>query len=260
MDMPFPQHFAADYVTQQAAQDISGFKVDQWVDIYRPRDPNIDPPQRPLWIVYVHGGAWRDPTQTMGEILPFLQLLYRDEGFRCVDQGWVENVVGVASINYPLSAYPGSGEEGVRHPEHLTYLQTALQFFCGATMLFQLAVGVEGGFRNHAPGIGRPVALVGLAGIYDLPAFAVRGKVNREIVEGAFGPDEEVWRRMSPVAGRVDVEKDRDGKEVERRVDAPRTLRKNRLKNNASHNELASMLSTDRSATTFLKIVCVVAS
>lgn len=140
--------------------------------------------------------------------------------------------MGYASINYGLSPRPGDPSDeksrNVRHPRHLQDVVTALRWLgekhkvgvpggwkyiimghsCGATMLFQLAMGVlngdDGGDSGFGMGVERPVALVGLEGLYDL-ALLVRNhadeKFYRDFVESAFPGGERVWRGVSPVSG-----------------------------------------------------------
>lgn len=89
---------------------------------------------------------------------------------------------------------------------------------CGATLALQVGMGRGwggggGGGNGVRVGVGEakevipPLAIVGLEGIYDVPALVRRHAdmdVYREFVAGAFGDDEGVWRRVSPTGARFD--------------------------------------------------------
>lgn len=143
------------------------------------------------------------------------------------------HIAGFASINYGLSPKPGDASDDParqkRHPEHLQDVIKAMDWLrreygvgvcngkdgweyivmghsCGATILFQLAMGLisEGEGSRFGTGIGNPTALIGLEGLYDLPLL-VRNHEHvpyyRAFVESAFGEDKEFWREVSPVSG-----------------------------------------------------------
>lgn len=68
---------------------------------------------------------------------------------------------------------------------------------CGATLALQVVMGLEcGPGREEVP---MPAAVVGLQGMYDLVGLNARFKgAYREMIAGAFGDDEEVWKEVSP--------------------------------------------------------------
>lgn len=93
---------------------------------------------------------------------------------------------------------------------------------CGASLAFQIVMDrqwnaaipgkpalfekilsfASSGDQEHT--IKPPVAVVGLEGLYDLPLLLQNHTDNDEylkIVRAAFGDDEEVWKKASPVAG-----------------------------------------------------------
>ena len=212
--------------------------------IPRPLDSITDRSDK-VWLVFIHGGAWCDPKQTSAELEPTLKLLLpspynertkprsqEDEGAE-LHTGILGHIVGFASINYGLSPKPGDTSDDParqkRHPEHLQDVVKALDWLrreydvgaykrksgwkyvvmghsCGATILFQLAMGLisEGGDSGFGTEIKNPVALVGLEGLYDLPLLVrnhERVPYYRAFVGSAFGDNEEFWREVSPVNG-----------------------------------------------------------
>jgi len=69
---------------------------------------------------------------------------------------------------------------------------------CGATLALQVVMGIEvaGPGRGEVP---MPAAVVGLQGMYDLVGLNGRfSGAYGEMIAGAFGWDEEIWKRVSP--------------------------------------------------------------
>ena len=217
----------------------------QTLDICIPRPlDSISDRSNKVWLVFIHGGAWCDPEQTSAEIEPALKLLLLSNDNDRTKPGSLDDkatlyasimghIVGFASINYGLSPKPGDASDDParqkRHPDHLQDVIKALDWLrreydvgaykrkegweyivmghsCGATMLFQLVMGLvsEGGDSGFGTEIENPTALVGLEGLYDLPLL-VRNHEQvpyyRAFVKSAFGENEEFWREASPVNG-----------------------------------------------------------
>ena len=197
----------------------------QTLDIWLPDSP---PPTtsstKPTWIIYVHGGAWRDPTQDSLCFVPTLQHLtktYPD----LLSSG---SIAGIASLNYRLSPYPShttdpstpeDGDRNVQHPEHVRDVYSALEYLvkeydikswvgighsCGATLLLSLPLvsPASSAVQETAKG------LVLLAGIYDFPSFLANhsapavpeniATVYKIIVESAFGTSSQDYEVASP--------------------------------------------------------------
>ncbi|KAK7511411.1 Alpha/Beta hydrolase protein [Phyllosticta citriasiana] len=203
------------------------------LDIWLPR-PLAESPKDAVWIIYIHGGAWRDPLITASSIRPTIQHLQTHH------PALLPRIAAIASLHYRLSPYPShpthpttlrtdsieAALEGrsVAHPTHrddvlaaLRWLKTScgvgverefvmLGHSCGAT----LAVQVLPLLAAEGEGAMRPRAVAGVAGIYDIPRFAgnhADAPVYAEILAGAFGGtgghvDEamrEEWDEASPV-------------------------------------------------------------
>ncbi|KAI9890191.1 MAG: hypothetical protein M1814_004353 [Vezdaea aestivalis] len=173
----------------------------------------VPQPTRPtgVWVIYVHGGAWRDPAIDSSSFGACQALHLSDP-----------RISGLASMNYRLSAYsshpslPSSPDDVARnakHPDHLQdviagikYLQDRFGFedryvlaghSCGATLALQI-------IQQSSLPFPKPCAAMGVSGIYDLPTFAVGSTYERDIVVNAYGEDENLWQQASPVAGRFD--------------------------------------------------------
>ena len=145
---------------------------------------------------FIHGGAWRDPTQTKAMGHGLLQYLVTASS----------NGLNAASIDYRLSLHPHHAPVGetVVHPAHLEDVQSALGFLCdsygmrnyilvghsaGATLALQvLAATATATAAAEARALPLAKGVVCLEGIYDLPHLVKEYPDYRGFVEGAFGP------------------------------------------------------------------------
>ena len=172
---------------------------------------------------YIHGGAWRDPTKTSRTVEATLPCLASQ----------LDSIAGVASLNYRLSAYPShptdpSSDDDparhARHPEHVEDIVTAVAWLqqrhqfgqryilvghsAGATLALQLCMGnwlSKVSATQGAQTFAMPLAVVGVAGIYDLEALLESFShipLYRQFIEAAFGEQTADWREASPVTGR----------------------------------------------------------
>ncbi|KAI7261967.1 hypothetical protein KC345_g9596, partial [Hortaea werneckii] len=196
------------------------------LDYYIPRRPSTAAHQ--LWIIYIHGGAWRDPEIDSTSFLHTQNLLCQS---RAIDQ-----IAGFASINYRLSPYPSHPRSPSRpadparnahHPDHLSdilavlrHLQDAFGFgnryllvghSCGATLAFQAAMMQHHSSSSSSPTadpvpafsspVTPPLALLAVEGLYDLPALIAYhsdSPAYQDIVTNAFGSRPEDWAAVSP--------------------------------------------------------------
>ncbi|KGO75227.1 hypothetical protein PITC_010800 [Penicillium italicum] len=180
------------------------------------------------WVIYIHGGAWRDPAVTSASFNA-TETILREKGLP---------IAGFASISYRLSAHPNHPQDptntdpkdfqDAKHPDHIADVETALAFLqitygfgvryilvghsCGATLAFQAVMGAVSGHREQPSKLtSQPTAIVGVAGIYDLRRLRdtyAEISAYQEFLEGAFGPEETLWDGVSPaqVAGSRGVE------------------------------------------------------
>ncbi|GJP97892.1 alpha/beta hydrolase protein [Aspergillus niger] len=175
------------------------------------------------WVILIHGGAWRDPTQTaLNYLNPALDTLTTG------DTTTLSHLKGIASISYRLSPHPSHPQDpqttepthfrAAKHPDHISDVQSALSFLqgkynigsnyilvghsCGATLAFQ---SVMGRFRAQLKEVMPSAGIVGMAGIYDLRLLRDTHRsvsAYQDFIEGAFGSDEGVWDDVSPALGR----------------------------------------------------------
>ncbi|OJI97540.1 hypothetical protein ASPVEDRAFT_36962 [Aspergillus versicolor CBS 583.65] len=181
------------------------------------------------WVILIHGGAWRDPTQTATSYLtPALSILSSQQQLQSA-------ITGIASISYRLSAHPShrqdlsnispTSDRTAKHPDHVADIQTALSFLeakynigkryvlaghsCGATLAFQAVMKPLAPLTSNAgAGYEHPQAILGMAGIYNLRLLRDSHKdisAYQEFIEGAFGDDENVWDAVSPGVVGVDA-------------------------------------------------------
>ncbi|KAJ5589205.1 hypothetical protein N7537_011883 [Penicillium hordei] len=169
------------------------------------------------WVIYIHGGAWRDPAVTSASF-DATESILRKKGLP---------IAGFASISYRLSAHPNHPQDpsttdpkdfqDAKHPEHIADVEVALALLqnkygfgaryilvghsCGATLAFQAVMGAVSGHREQTTLTAQPTAIVGVAGIYDLRRLRdthVDISAYQEFIEGAFGADEMLWDGVSP--------------------------------------------------------------
>ncbi|KAF2108496.1 Alpha/Beta hydrolase protein [Lophiotrema nucula] len=223
------------------------------LDLWLPRPLEDSDPKKHVWIVYIHGGAWRDPLQTSQTLLPTLKHLSPIA---------LSKIAGIASIDYRLSPYPkhpdepskpDDAERNVRHPVHIADVASALNYLgakwkvggkdgdseddggeeggfkwigighsCGATLLCQYVSRI--GLHDSDIKIAGPVGLILLEGIYDLSSFLKNHKppkcspeiaqIYEDIVVGAFTESKEAWKKASPVSGKFTEEQWKEGRLV----------------------------------------------
>ena len=161
------------------------------------------------WIVYIHGGAWRDPavdsTSFSAAATAILESI--DGGKKDADERKGKTkIAGLASINYRLSphaSYPAPDDPSrqARHPDHIHDVLAGLSFLqrlwsppsssspkskkevdyvlaghsCGATLAFQAVMDPSRWTPNatteQMAEISKPSVVVGLNGLYDLAGF-----------------------------------------------------------------------------------------
>ncbi|PGG97901.1 hypothetical protein GX51_07075 [Blastomyces parvus] len=199
----------------------------QDISVYYPRPLSQANPSSSVWIIYIHGGAWRDPEITSTSFEPTLEALVSN-----YDPQILDGVAAFASIDYRLTAHPKFPQDPsttepthlrrATHPDHLNdvqnaivYLQDKFQFgeryilvghSCGATLAFQAVMGSvlsagTTGSGSTGPNIKPPITIVGVEGIYDLRALRDTFKdfpIYQEFIEAPFGSDENVWDGVSP--------------------------------------------------------------
>ncbi|KAJ4400527.1 hypothetical protein N0V85_005740 [Neurospora sp. IMI 360204] len=192
------------------------------------------------WLIYIHGGAWRDPAIDSSSFNASATKILSSLSQHPPEQR-KKKLAGIASINYRLSPYPNhptnpsddptDPNRNAKHPAHIADVLTALGFLkryfgmeeyvlaghsCGATLALQacmspkrwpdLAGSAE--WREGWYDVAKPKTVVGFNGLYDLAGFIAdppKGyerlrEAYREFVSGAFGDDQKVWREACPAS------------------------------------------------------------
>ncbi|KAJ5249039.1 hypothetical protein N7468_000490 [Penicillium chermesinum] len=190
---------------------------------------------------YIHGGAWRDPTITASSFEPTEALLRSYPGLPISGFASISYRLSAhPDYPQNKKETPVTQYRDAKHPDHIRDVEAALAFLqntynfgpryilvghsCGATLAFQAVMGAVAGHReqsfNGAEDSGidveqvsmspaplppkltaHPMAIVGVAGIYDLRKLQNDHRDSpayREIIEGAFGTDELLWDAVSP--------------------------------------------------------------
>lgn len=192
---------------------------------------------------FIHGGAWRDPRESLSAVEPTLEaLLSPDSPHRLPNAA--ARIAGFASLNYRLSAYPEAFAQApchtpsfalraARHPDHLVDALSGLRFLqrhfafgddyvlvghsAGAFLSYQVLVREAFLGKGQFADVVSPVAVVGLEGIYDLRGLNRRkGGSYTGFMKAAFGPDDDgAWDAASPATTKAgsNYKKDWAGKD-----------------------------------------------
>lgn len=201
--------------------------------------PGAGSPSRlPRYLVHIHGGAWRDPRLTSASIEPAVAHAFSGEK--------PTPVSAIASLNYTLSPfdYPAPPFMADRlapydaikdnhidlareaaHPQHVSDALHGLDLLaslgltsgsyilsghsCGACLAFQSVLPPPRHYGlGHLPEPPCPAALLGLNGLYDLPALATADGLGPShahlrddyemLLSRAFGMAKDAWRDASP--------------------------------------------------------------
>ncbi|KAI5808710.1 Alpha/Beta hydrolase protein [Peziza echinospora] len=178
----------------------------------------------PLWLIYIHGGAWRDPTTTLHTGHPLLTHL-----LTTLQPTHPTTPLHAASLAYRLS--PGhhllpKNQETTAHPGHVQDIATALTYLsrehglkscilighsAGACLAIQvleylypqdhstrssIGTGSTNNSKNNSSNSGPDPsnididvkALILLSGIFSLPDLYLQYPSYKGFIEGAFGP------------------------------------------------------------------------
>lgn len=178
-------------------------------------------------VSFIHGGGWRDPTNTHEDFLPAVQHITASSDIPS------SSLRGLASIDYRLSPHPNypqppdtpdSELRVARHPDHISDVRLALKFLvdhhglgeeyilvghsAGATLALQLLMGKDAlGGREPVLSVPLPRAVVGISGIYDLVGVDERHTGYTDFITSAFGSDRKDWRKDSPATYAGDFSK-----------------------------------------------------
>jgi kynurenine formamidase len=191
----------------------------------------------PRYLVYIHGGAWRDPSLLAGSI---------EATVACAFANFNEAspIKAIASLNYTLTQFPlhpadpydavqddhsDPGREAV-HPDHVSDIFKGLDMLrqigmedgsyillghsAGACLAFQASLQspLYYGLKN-IPEPPRPAIIAGLNGLYDLPALVHQtdtshlGTTNdyNTMLTSVYGADESIWANASPAQMEPDL-------------------------------------------------------
>ncbi|KAH7166159.1 Alpha/Beta hydrolase protein [Dactylonectria macrodidyma] len=174
------------------------------------------PEQAPgYWIIFIHGGAWRDPLRTADDFCASIESITASSGD--------SEIKGFISLDYRLSPHPdypqdptstqSSALRDAKHPDHIQDIWSGLEFVqkkyqfsdnyvlighsAGATLAYQLLMGESVLAERSRPEVSLPVAIIGISGIYDLAQINARHDGQYAgFIGGAF--DEARWKSASP--------------------------------------------------------------
>ncbi|MCJ1304457.1 hypothetical protein MMC08_007269 [Hypocenomyce scalaris] len=181
------------------------------IDICLPRPLSTSRPNG-LWIIFVHGGDWRDPSIDRKTFHKTQELLLNNPTV-------LSKTAAFASLDYRLSPYPSHDSNpsslsdpvrNVQHPTHIQDVLAAVQHLqkeynfqdgyilvghsTGGSLVYQAAMGNWGLPHSVIP----PLAILGVSGIYDIPLFLTDHPDQESVIKNAFGSDTSVWESASP--------------------------------------------------------------
>ncbi|KAI4171046.1 MAG: hypothetical protein LQ343_004583 [Gyalolechia ehrenbergii] len=183
-----------------------------------------NPPSTPSYsLIYIHGGAFRDPAITSQSLLPSLPHLFPSPTSSPTQSHTSHNIAAIASLNYRLSAYPshptdpsdpGDESRNAQWPEHIRDVRRAVEWLfddsaensergkypplpakecilighsVGATISFAVALALDldaAGTNERRDRFDFVIkAIVGVEGIYDFTALRDAHVGFREIYE-----------------------------------------------------------------------------
>lgn len=130
-----------------------------------------------LWLIHLHGGAWRDPSiNALNSFVPTLHhLLNPPESQSALPDSVSSRIAGYASLNYRLSPHPLYPQDrrttstfelrDAKHPDHIRDVLTGLRHLqreygfggryvlvghsCGGTLAWQVATGLQVQWPYH---------------------------------------------------------------------------------------------------------------
>ncbi|WQF89868.1 Putative alpha/Beta hydrolase [Colletotrichum destructivum] len=202
-----------------------GPNVLQTYDVYIPSaSANETIAAKKHWLVWIHGGFYRDFAQNSTGINAAIASLEANSSDVLATQ-----VAGIASLNYRLSALPGvqpnntppNELQNARWPDHLTDAVAALKDLNehypidGNYVLSGHSVGAQISFfaaleTLNDPSVPKPAVVLGISGIYDYPQLHVTHPSYDSLVLNAMRQDQLVEASPAKVdAGRyaaLDVE------------------------------------------------------
>ncbi|KAF9869482.1 hypothetical protein CkaCkLH20_13079 [Colletotrichum karsti] len=171
------------------------------------------------WVIWIHGGAWRDPRKTFKDFRTSIEQIVQASSIP------KSKLRGFISIDYRLSPHPLFPQDpavtapaelrSAQHPDHLRDVWSALAFLqhrydirdryilmghsAGATLALQLPMGSASLGAAPPSEVQMPKAIVGISGIYELNAFNERHDENyTQFIAGAFGEDQTAWNKVVP--------------------------------------------------------------
>lgn len=225
---PLHQEMSIDYTTVSYAGSL-GAPADplRILALYK----HSSAPDYPrFWLIFIHGGAWRDPTVDHSDTTQILSTLIAQH----------PTTLAAASIDYTLSKpLDGSQGRGARHPDFALDAFAAIRYLythhgvdkfivaghsAGAFMALQLLIdpgvlldesaeqlsvyrSLFGEDRTDEQALietskfinEKCQAVIGIAGIYSLPLLPIENAGYLTFTEEAFGTDQSTWQLPSVV-------------------------------------------------------------
>lgn len=200
----------------------------QYYEAYVPEATQQGPQSARYWVIFIHGGYYRDPSVQAASFHKALASLLSNPLYLHLRS----SVAGYASINYRLSPHPDHPQDpektpkyemhGAKHPDHINdviagiaELQRKYGFgsnyllvghSVGATLAFQVALCQQSSWQppsassgsSASSAIDPPSGILGLNGVYSFPALHKSFPSYASMTLGALGSDPKVYAAVSP--------------------------------------------------------------
>lgn len=177
----------------------------QTYDVFRPAEPPSSQ-QQSYWVIYIHGGFFRDPLVLADSFHPTVDILASPS-----DHSSASHVAGYATLNYRLSKHTNHTQpastptyelRNASWPEHLDdvlasikQLQATYKFgsnylLAGHSVGAQMALLVA--LKAKDKGVVAPRLVLGLSGVYDFPLIHQDHPEYRKMTFNAMKEGEEI--------------------------------------------------------------------
>lgn len=228
---PAPTHVSSAYPIPQEIirHQYASDNILQYYEAYIPEVNGRNPQSAKYWVIFIHGGYYRDPDVQAASFQRALASLLSNPLYLHLRN----SIAGYASINYRLSAHPNHPQNpntpeyemhNAKHPDHINdviaglgELQRKYGFgshyllaghSVGATLAFQVALCQQSSWQpppassnstvsnSNEP----PSGILGLNGIYSFPALHESFPSYIGMTSGALGSDPKVYSAVSPAS------------------------------------------------------------
>lgn len=189
------------------------YNTENHLQTYDVHIPQRTVPSNGYWLVYIHGGYFRDPKVDSTSLVPTIKILEQNDA--------AAHIKAYASLDYRLSPHtsypqnentphydfndaywPNQPEDIIAAMQHLqkTYPESKRYVLVGHSVGAELAFIAALQASSH--GIAAPAAMLGVCGIYDFPAIHASNPGYDSLTKNAMRPED--YKSASPACYSLD--------------------------------------------------------